>query len=255
MIKKYLSLNIFSLYIFKVLTRIRLFFQEITKNNSTIFFHYYQTKVLIEKNLNISSNCIDLGASKGDILDLIIKSSPKGQHIAIEPIPVFCKFLRHYYKSKNVEVINAIALDFDGTAPFYFQTNEPAISGFSKVNKHLNSIEHLHLPVIKLDSIIENDLFYDLIKIDCIGSELSIIKGAVSILTRDKPLIIFDFIAAHFNTENANELFELLSGIGYSIFLLSDYPNALKLSITDFKTSVFDKKQSHFFAGLKKTKC
>ena len=251
MIKKYLSLNIFGLYLFKVLTRIRLYYQKVTKNNSTIFFHYDQTKLLIEKNLNSSSNCIDVGASKGDILDLIIKSSPKGQHIAIEPIPIFYNFLQHYYKSKNVQVINAIALDFEGTAPFYFQTNEPAISGFSKVNKNINSVRNLHLPVIKLDSIVANDLSYDLIKIDCIGSELSIIKGAVLVLMRNKPLIIFDFIGAHFNNEKADELYELLSVIGYSIFLLSNYPNALKLSTIDFKTSVFDKGQSHFYASHK----
>jgi len=93
-------------------------------------------------------------------------------------------------------------------------------------------------------------LSYDLIKIDCIGSELSIIKGAVSVLKRDKPIIIFDFIAAHFNNQKAEELYKILSDIGYCIFLLGNYPSGLKLSLKEFKTYIFDKNQSHFFASL-----
>lgn len=253
-IKKYLSQNIFGLYIFKALTLIRLSYQKLTSSNSTIFFYYNQTKILIENELSFSSNCIDLGASKGDILDVIIKTCPEGQHIAVEPIPIFFKFLQHFYKLKNVTIINAITLDFDGLSPFYFQSNEPAISGVTEVNKQLNSVKTLYLPVVKLDSIINKKMSCDLIKIDCIGSELSIIKGAISVLNRSHPIIIFDFIEAHYTKLMAEELYEILTSLGYSIFPLSEYPDASKLNLTEFITIVFEKKQSHFFAFSKASK-
>ena len=110
------------------------------------------------------------------------------------------------------------------------------------------------MPVVKLDSIINKKISYDLIKIDCIGSELSIIKGAISVLSRNHPIIIFDFIDLHYTKIMAEELHELMSSIGYSIFPLNDYPNASKLNLTEFITLVFDIKQSHFFAKSKTSK-
>lgn len=253
MIKKYLSLHVSGLYIFKYLTRIRLCYQKIFRSKSSIFFYYTQTKALIEQELNATSIAIDVGASKGDILDIILDKSPLGAHIAIEPIPIFYNFLNRYYRSKKIEFFNAVALDRIAKVPFYFQTNQPAISGYSKVNKQLDKAQELTLETVTVDSITSNMKVYDLIKIDCIGSELLVIKGAVSTLKRDKPLLIFDFIGAHFKEHDANKLYTTLSDIGYRIYLLDNYPKANPLSITEFNNSVFKDEKSHFYASHKLT--
>jgi len=45
------------------------------------------TKVIMRRVLSINSNCIDIGCHKGEILELILRYAPEGNHYAFEPIP------------------------------------------------------------------------------------------------------------------------------------------------------------------------
>ena len=51
----------------------------------------------IIKKLPVSANCIDVGAYKGEILDLFMKVAPHGQHFGIEPLPAHFDFLQRKF--------------------------------------------------------------------------------------------------------------------------------------------------------------
>lgn len=45
------------------------------------------TKKIIRKHCSATSNCIDAGAHKGEVLDWFLKFAPEGKHFAFEPVP------------------------------------------------------------------------------------------------------------------------------------------------------------------------
>ena len=189
MLKAILSHNVLGLYLFKCITYSRLRVLRLINSKSESFLHHLKIEEILRKELKADANCIDIGASKGDVLDLIIKACPHGQHIAIEPIPVFCTFLKRYYANKSVHIINTVISEQEETVAFYFVTNEPATSGVTKVNKPNNKFIELSLVSRNLDSLLVGNQKTHCIKVDCVGSELAVFKGAKGLLERQKPLI------------------------------------------------------------------
>lgn len=53
----------------------------------------FETFLILKRDLKENSNCIDVGAHKGYILQRIIKQAPGGVHFAIEPIPALFRKL------------------------------------------------------------------------------------------------------------------------------------------------------------------
>jgi hypothetical protein len=45
------------------------------------------TRKILKNQLEVNFNCIDVGCHKGEILDLMLKYAPEGEHYAFEPIP------------------------------------------------------------------------------------------------------------------------------------------------------------------------
>ena len=248
MLKAILSHNVLGLYLFKCITYSRLRVLRLINSKSESFLHHLKIEEILRKELKADANCIDIGASKGDVLDLIIKACPHGQHIAIEPIPVFCTFLKRYYANKSVHIINTVISEQEETVAFYFVTNEPATSGVTKVNKPIHKFIELSLVSRNLDSLLVGNQKTHCIKVDCVGSELAVFKGAKGLLESQKPLILFECTATHNTKAMAKEMYDLLIGLGYSIFLLEAYPKHQSLNFENFKDSIFYQYKCQFFA-------
>src|SRR5690606_6655022 len=87
----------------------------------------------IISNLPTSSNCIDVGCYKGEILDLMKNAAPQGQHFGIEPIPSQFDFLiRKYSQIANCSIINIAASNTKGVSEFNYVTSNPSYSGLLK---------------------------------------------------------------------------------------------------------------------------
>ena len=52
------------------------------------------TQQIMKRVIRSNSNCIDVGCHKGEMLDLMLKYAPKGNHFAFEPIPDYYKQLK-----------------------------------------------------------------------------------------------------------------------------------------------------------------
>jgi FkbM family methyltransferase len=57
----------------------------------------------------------------------------------------------------------------------------------------------------------------DLIKLDCEGMELSALKGAVALLERDKPVIVFEIITDE-SCSNYHQFCDFFGSLGYELF-------------------------------------
>lgn len=186
------------------------------------------TKIIIKDVLNPSSNAIDVGCHKGEILDLIIKAAPEGNHFAFEPIPFFYDQLQKKYI--DVNVLPYALSNKSGVRKFKYVKNAPAYSGLKERTYKSNKpeIKNISVKVETLDECIPKKNKIDLIKIDVEGGEFDVLKGSQDLLNRDRPILIFEsgLGASEFYGTNPKELFIFLSKIGYNIYSLKAYINS-----------------------------
>ncbi|TVQ50110.1 MAG: FkbM family methyltransferase [Saprospirales bacterium] len=158
--------------------------------------HLYdiQTKKII-KTLNKNSNCIDIGCFIGEILDLLLKQAPEGQHFGIEPIPEkFNELKKKYAKLDNCHILNYAASNRKGESDFNFVVSNPSYSGLKKRDYDNPNEEDTTITVKTelLDNLIPEDLHIDFMKIDVEGAELQVLQGASRIIEKCKPIIVFE---------------------------------------------------------------
>jgi len=213
------------------------------------------TKLIMKKIINQDSNCIDVGCHKGEILDDILKLAPKGKHYGFEPIPVMFDNLQRNYKGK-AEILPYALSNKDGESTFQFVKNAPAYSG---INKRKYAVEHADIEEIKvelkkLDKLISKDIKIDFIKIDVEGGEFDVLRGAVELLKRDRPYVVFEFGlgASEYYGTKPEEIYSFLNKeIGLKISNLSDFVKGNKsLELSEF-TELYNTNKEYYFIAHK----
>src|ERR1700730_4927575 len=75
-----------------------------------------QTFELMSQTLRPDSNCIDVGAYRGEVLRQILELAPKGHHFAFEPVLENYRYVADKYGEASV--YNIALSDKPGTATF-----------------------------------------------------------------------------------------------------------------------------------------
>jgi|SRR6056297_1176323 len=213
----------------------------------TNFLHIYITKnqlydrhtqLVLNRVLKSNSNCIDVGCHKGEVLDQMISASPEGHHFGFEPIPeLYQELKKRYNNTIKVQIANLALSDNSGTVKFNYVVSNPSYSGMRKRDYDRQDEKDTEIEVRTecLDHFLPDDYRVDLMKIDVEGAEYLVLKGAKSIIERDKPIIIFEFglgAANHYEVQPA-DVFKYFEELGMSIntlgrFLASETPFSLK---------------------------
>lgn len=185
------------------------------------------TSAILKRELKPSSNCIDVGCHRGEIMDVILRHSPLGQHAGFEPIPNLYHFLQKKYEGKRITLHKMALSDHATTTTFNIVTNAPAYSGL-KLRKYTIAhpkIEVIETEVRKMDDVIDKSLKIDFIKIDVEGAELQVLKGAADILMRCKPFVLFEFGkgASEFYNTTADDIFHFFVQCGMQIYTLKGF--------------------------------
>lgn len=167
------------------------------------------------------SNCIDVGAHKGEILDNFLTLAPKGWHFAFEPIPQLYQQLVSKYGNKVTIYPYALSAE-EGKTQFNVVVDDPAYSGLQQreYRKRDVRIEKIEVEKRRLDDVIlQRNHKIDLIKIDVEGGEFDVLKGAKGILKSDKPALIFECGkgASEFYGTQPSDIFSYLTSFGYEI--------------------------------------
>lgn len=189
-----------------------------------------QTKKIIREVCQYNSNCIDIGAHKGEVLDIMLNRSPEGEHYAFEPIPMMYKDLAAKYSGlKNCHVYDYALSNQTGTASFNYVISNPSYSGLIK-RKYDREHEEDTLIEVKtelLDNIIPESYTPTLMKIDVEGGELLVLEGAVKTLKRTKPIIIFEHglgASDHYGS-TPDKVYKLLTECGLRISTMDRWLN------------------------------
>jgi FkbM family methyltransferase len=169
-------------------------------------------RLLISFALHSDSNCIDVGAHEGTVLAEILRSAPNGRHIAYEPIPDLAARLRSRFH--NVDVREAALSNAEGETTFVYVPEAPAYSGLrERAYPHDVETTTLTVHTERLDEALPPDYHVDFIKIDVEGAEALVLEGALGVIRRDHPIIVFEHGlggADHYGT-TPQRVFELLT--------------------------------------------
>ena len=212
------------------------------------------TKMIMKKKLTVDSNCIDVGCHKGEILDLMIKYSPKGNHYAFEPIPYLYAELAKKYQNK-AKVLPYALSDKNGKTSFQLVKNAPAYSGIKKRRYDISNpeIEEIKVELKTLDSIVPLNEKVDFIKIDVEGGEFGVLRGAENIIKKNKPIIIFECgkgASDYYGTTPLDIFNYITQKLGLKIFSLKSYiKNEKPLGLVDFENYFNSTKEYYFVAG------
>ena len=151
-----------------------------------------QTVEVMFRVLRPNSNCIDVGAHNGSILQRMIDISPRGRHYAFEPLPHLSQKLSERFPKV---IVHQMALsDKSGESEFLFVENDPSYSGLRPrvYDRPDPKIIPIRVRVVSLDEIIPPNETIAFIKLDIEGGEFHAIKGGIETIRRCKSVIVFE---------------------------------------------------------------
>ena len=230
------------------MTRFKLYLNKENLKNEVSILRFYKTEEAIKNLTHQNSNCVDVGASKGDVLDFFINHCKYGHHVAIEVIPIYSQFLSFFYRKKNVAIFNLAVSNCNKQETLYLTENSPGNSGITQVNKVNSKCKKISVTSDLLDSILAKYEKIDVIKINCIGSELKVLQGAEATLKKNKPLIFLECTKTHNSQQTINEIFEIFDKNDYQVSILVDYPKLKTLNNNEFSNAILNLKTYHFIA-------
>lgn len=172
----------------------RKIYLKLNPNNKSVLYDL-QTIEVMKKGLCENSNCVDIGCHLGTILRWILRFAAHGKHFAFEPVPQLYRYLSHTFQNRdNVSFYNIALSDKIGKAAFYQVTQDLGYSGFRKrrLNSEFKDVKEIMVKTDCLDNIISKDTQISFIKIDVEGAEFEVLSGAIEIIKKSKPLIIFE---------------------------------------------------------------
>lgn len=204
-----------------------------------IFLEGGRAREVLHRAVSDGTNCIDVGAHLGSVLQAIVNLSPKGRHLAIEPIPYKAAWLKK--KFPNVEIQQTALGESEGKVDFFIN---PRKTGFSGMRPHGMTGEPIRLEVDckRLDNLVPSDRKIGFIKIDVEGAELCVFQGAMRILTESRPIIYFECTRsglAGFGFSASQIYCLLVDDAQYQIFLSKDWlTGGPALDLAKFETSM-----------------
>ncbi|MCB1671789.1 MAG: FkbM family methyltransferase [Gammaproteobacteria bacterium] len=147
---------------------------------------------ILKRCLRRDSNCIDVGAYRGDILRRMLKYAPDGIITAIEPVRENFDYLVKKYPA--IRVCNLALSDTTGTQTFYHVLGRPARSGLQKQDypDPNETVRETEVAIDTLDNLIPQLQQVDFIKIDVEGAELNVLRGGLALIKRCNPVIVFE---------------------------------------------------------------
>ena len=184
------------------------------------------TNEIIRKVLRDQSNCIDVGCHKGELLEDMVKYAPSGSHFAFEPLPHLYSYLKDRFAHKATILPYALSNSNEEDV-FHFVENMPAYSGLQRRSYDGKTPHIQQIKVMKrtLDSVIPSSYLVDFMKIDVEGGEMEVLKGAVNLIQRSNPIILFEcgLGANDHYGYNSAKVFETIHDLGLKLFTLDKW--------------------------------
>lgn len=199
----------------------------------------YWEKLIRLISLTDKQTFVDAGANIGSFSEKLRGDFPGATIYAFEPTPVAFKALEAKLGSDpQVHLFNAALWDVDGEMDFEVHENSATSSPYSRYRagrRYYSAddkiTEEIKVKAHSLDHMraVQGIRHIDFIKLDTQGSELRIFSGAKNLLREQKIDVIYTefFLVPHYQgAPLLNDLWNLLSATGYSMFDFFKGPNA-----------------------------
>jgi FkbM family methyltransferase len=163
------------------------------------------TEAIIRRYLRPGDVAIDVGANIGiHTLPMSEAVGPQGVVLAVEPLPSVRERLERNLelnRATNVRVIAQAASDREGSAQLYPPRADAANFGQASLARlgHLDEAAPIEVSLVTLDAIVRAHGLdrVRLIKIDVEGHDREVMAGAIALIDRYKPVLIFEFSPEH----------------------------------------------------------
>jgi FkbM family methyltransferase len=177
-------------------------------------------KAILASVLGRDETYVDIGSNRGQILREAVRVAPGGRHIAFEPIPSLAADLTRAFPEIDCRQVALAARP--GTAEFCHFRSLDGWSGLRRspqISDREGDPEYITVSVSTLDTEL-GDIAPAVIKIDVEGAELDVIEGGRSLLSRARPVLIVEHVAAAAQLYGApsEALWEALDDLAYEIF-------------------------------------
>ncbi|WP_235106814.1 FkbM family methyltransferase [Acaryochloris sp. 'Moss Beach'] len=189
---------------------------------------------------------LDIGAHIGSVTSAVQRYDATVNIIAVEAIPEKAEKLRH--KFPHIPIYACAVGEEEGEIAFFIDLQQ---TGYSSINRptNLSQIREIQVPIQRLDNLISRDTEVDVIKIDIEGAELGALRGAVDILSRSRPTVMFESAPSD-ASDAKKDLFDYFDQRHYAILV----PNRLAhndngLTKTGFLEShLYPRRTTNYFA-------
>lgn len=164
---------------------------------------------------------LDIGAHIGSVTSAVHRYDATVNIIAVEAIPEKAEKLRR--KFPYIPIHACAVGEEEGEIAFFIDLKQ---TGYSSINRptNLSQIREIQVPIQRLDSLISRDTEVDVIKIDIEGAELGALRGAIGILSRSNPTVMFESAPTPSDANDAKkDLFDYFDQRHYAILV----PNRL----------------------------
>ncbi len=166
-------------------------------------------------------HCIDAGGSFGWYAVLLSQAvGHAGRVHVFEPIPRTAQVLTENLKRNACDnvTVHAVALaEADGTMDLYVP--DIGVSGSLRLHDYGDAYEMFSCPVRTLDGMADEGKWpkIDFIKADIEGAEFALLRGAVRLIRRDRPLLMLEVQASSTRLfgHEPSALFEWLQALSY----------------------------------------
>jgi FkbM family methyltransferase len=174
-------------------------------------------RALLAGVLTGAGSYVDVGANRGQVLREAVRVAPRGRHVAFEPIPSLAAALAREFPRVDCrrKALGARA----ETARFCHFTRLDGWSGLRRnreVSDERGRPEYIEVEVSTLDAELE-DLSPGVVKLDVEGAELAVLEGARAVLSRARPVVIFEHVA------EASALYGSAPGAPWDLLTELDY--------------------------------
>lgn len=176
--------------------------------------------------------CIDIGAHKGlHTFAMADSVGTKGLVFSYEANKFLASSLKESCIEQNRRHINvynyAVSNKHGETITFYNNTSYPGQSTIVQgYGKNFSTADAMEVTSVTLDEHLLPQIdkrVLRFIKIDAEGAEIDILKGAIKLLSKYKPLVGLELSIYHVK-QHEREFFEVLDSCGYQCYTLSGIP-------------------------------